>query len=145
MIVKKYACPTVISFGARLSRGIKRINFEANTKSGSTYITDDEDIQNAIENHPYFKQHIIKLVSIREIITEDNEENTVSNASIPIEKVIITTGEKKVDKKREVRVSGQEDAIEFLSSEFGISRTQLRKTENIKKYAEANGIVFIGI
>lgn len=145
MIVKKYACPTVISFGARLSRGIKRINFEANTKSGSTYITDDEDIQNAIENHPYFKQRIIKLVSIREIITEDNAEDTVSDTSIPIEKVIITTGEKKVDKKREVRVSGQEDAIEFLSSEFGISRTQLRKTENIKKYAEANGIVFIGI
>lgn len=146
-IIKKYSCKTVISFGARLSKGVKRLNFEAKTNGGSTYSTDEEDVQNAIENHPYYKQGVIKLESIRKIIKKDEDDVSTLQQTVPVETVVVETpAENKTNKpKKEVRVSGQDDAVEYLINEFGVSRTAFKKTDAIKKYAEANGIVFVGI
>ena len=46
---------------------------------------------------------------------------------------------------KEVQVSCLDDAKDYLSDKFGISRTKLRSQEGIEKAAAANGVRFIGL
>ena len=44
-----------------------------------------------------------------------------------------------------VNVTDLEDARDYLSDKFGISRSKIRSQKAVKEAAEANGIVFVGL
>lgn len=103
----------------------KHITFEPDTTGYAYYSTADEAEQKAIEAHPLFNKMFV-----------------VKDAPAPAvaKKTAATTVEKK-----EVEVTSAADAKQYLVDTFGISRTKIQSTADIKKYAEQNGVVFVGI
>lgn len=105
------------------------ITFAPLTGGGSVYYTADEQVQNALEQHPKYG----KLFK-EDALYQDNR------AVVAKPKV-----EKKQKDINEVQVSCLDDAKDYLSEKFGISRTKLRSQEGIEKAAAANGVRFIGL
>lgn len=103
----------------------KHITFEPDTTGYAYYSTADETEQKAIEAHPLFN----KMFVLKD-----------APASVVAKKTAATPAEKK-----EVEVTSAADAKQYLVDTFGISRTKIQSTADIKKYAEQNGIVFVGI
>lgn len=103
----------------------KHITFEPDTTGYAYYSTADETEQKAIEAHPLFNKMFV---------LKDAPTSTVAK------KAAATLVEKK-----EVEVASAADAKQYLVDTFGISRTKIQSTADIKKYAEQNGVVFVGI
>lgn len=103
----------------------KHITFEPDTTGYAYYSTADGAEQKAIEAHPLFNKMFV-----------------VKDAPAPVaaKKTAATHVEKK-----EVEVTSAADAKQYLVDTFGISRTKIQSTADIKKYAEQNGVVFVGI
>lgn len=103
----------------------KHITFEPDTTGYAYYSTADETEQKAIEAHPLFNKMFV---------LKDAPTSTVASAAdaVPVE-------------KKEVEVASAADAKQYLVDTFGISRTKIQSTADIKKYAEQNGVVFVGI
>lgn len=103
----------------------KHITFEPDTTGYAYYSTADETEQKAIEAHPLFNKMFV---------LKDAPTSTVAKkaAAVPV-------------KKKEVEVASAADAKQYLVDTFGISRTKIQSTADIKKYAEQNGVVFVGI
>lgn len=103
----------------------KHITFEPDSSGYAYYSTDDEEEQKAIEAHPLFNKMFV---------VKDAPTSTVAKkaAAVPVE-------------KKEVEVTSAADAKQYLVDTFGISRTKIQSTADIKKYAEQNGVVFVGI
>lgn len=103
----------------------KHITFEPDSSGYAYYSTDDEEEQKAIEAHPLFNKMFV---------LKDAPTSTVAKkaAAVPVE-------------KKEVEVTSAADAKQYLVDTFGISRTKIQSTADIKKYAEQNGVVFVGI
>lgn len=123
-VIKTYISNTILAFNLRMSGGTKRINFDALSKTGSIYTTDNIDIQTALEQHPYFGKYFKLKASVP--VKEKKEE------------------EQKPVKENIVQVSGPEDAKDYLTSQYNISRTQLRTIDAIKKAAASVGVKFEG-
>lgn len=103
----------------------KHITFEPGTTGYAYYSTADETEQKAIEAHPLFN----KMFVLKDAPTSTVEKKA---AAVPVE-------------KKEVEVASAADAKQYLVDTFGISRTKIQSTADIKKYAEQNGVVFVGI
>lgn len=104
----------------------KRIVFEPDSTGYAYYTADDETLQNAMEKHPFFNKMFV-----------------LKDAPVVTEKKVNPFKSKK--KKEEVEVASASDAKQYLVEKFEISRTQIQTTSDIKRFAEQNGIVFIGI
>lgn len=103
----------------------KHITFEPDTTGYAYYSTADETEQKAIEAHPLFnKMFVLKDAPAPAVAKE--------TAATPAE-------------KKEVEVTSAADAKQYLVDTFGISRTKIQSTADINKYAEQNGVVFVGI
>ena len=129
-MTKRYISATVVSLNVIVSGKYKRhICFDAAACSGSSYTTDDEAEQEAIESHPKFG-HIFKLdpyylppVKEEEKEAEEEVETTIA----------------------EVAVSSLSEARDYLAENFGVARTKMRSRESIISTAGANNVHFIGI
>lgn len=103
----------------------KHITFEPDSSGYAYYSTDDEEEQKAIEAHPLFnKMFVLKDAPTSVVAKKD--------VAVPVE-------------KKEVEVTSAADAKQYLVDTFGISRTKIQSTADIKKYAEQNGVEFVGI
>ncbi|MCU6767834.1 hypothetical protein OCV73_02530 [Barnesiella propionica] len=146
-MLKRYIAKTNISVNIILPSGKStHITFSPLTGGSSVFYTDDKDIQQGLKQHrkmgKLFKEDAlpgeaeIKKIEKQIILTEtegainrdmeDNKESGTNGSTI-------------------IYVSCLEDAKDYLSEKFGISRTKLRSTKAIKEAAEANGITFEGI
>lgn len=103
----------------------KHITFEPDTTGYAYYSTADETEQEAIEAHPLFN----KMFVLKDAPAPAVAKKT---AATPVE-------------KKKVEVTSAADAKQYLVDTFGISRTKIQSTADIKKYAEQNGVVFVGI
>lgn len=103
----------------------KHITFEPDTTGYAYYSTADGAEQKAIEAHPLFNRMFV----VKDAPTPVAAKKT---AAIPVG-------------KKEVEVTSAADAKQYLVDTFGISRTKIQSTADIKKYAEQNGVVFVGI
>lgn len=103
----------------------KHITFEPDTTGYAYYSAADETEQKAIEAHPLFN----KMFVLKDAPTSTVAKKT---AAVTVE-------------KKEVEVTSAADAKQYLVDTFGISRTKIQSTADIKKYAEQNGVVFVGI
>lgn len=103
----------------------KHITFEPDSSGYAYYSTDDEEEQKAIEAHPLFNKMFVLKDAPASVVAK-------KAAAVPVE-------------KKEVEVTSAADAKQYLVDTFGISRTKIQSTADIKKYAEQNGVVFVGI
>ena len=134
MLTKKYRANTNISINVVLpSKKNLHISFIPLSDGSSVFITDNKDIQNAIENnHNYGK--LFRLVE---------SYDKANQAAAKPDNEIDSTDE--VNTVTEIKVSDISAAKDFLADKFGVSRTALRSTKVILDKAEELGITFIGI
>lgn len=130
MAAKKYTAKSHVSLSVPMTdKKNARISFTPITGGGSVFYTSDERVQAALEQHPKFN----KLF----------KEDMLYQA-----KKITAPAPKAQPKKKditEVHVTCLDDAKDYLSDKFGVSRTKMRSMESIIKLAAANNIQFKGL
>ena len=123
--MKKYKAYTSLYLTVGYGGGNRHIQFDPlSTGSGSVYMTDDPEMQKAIEGHPSFGRYIE---------VEEVDETPAAPVAEAVKEPV------------EVEVSCPDDAKEYIADTFGVSRSQLRTVEAIKKSAAAHNIVFKGL
>ena len=132
-MIKHYKSKSTVSINAVLkSKKSVHIAFTAQSDGSSVYVTDNEEIQYALEHHHRFGK-LFKLIGAES--QETGKENSTSQKEA-------SDGEPRTAK---VEVSDLSEAKNYLAETFGISRTVLRNKESIISAAKAKGIVFEGI
>ena len=109
------------------------IAFTVQSNGSSVFITDNADIQYALEHH-YKYGKLFKLVSVEndtEAKADKDDTGTKTEAA--------------KDEMRKVSVSDLGAAKDFLANTFGISRTSLRSQKSITEAAKAHNIEFEGL
>ena len=172
MAKKKYIAKSHISLSVRVSQKTSaHISFSALTGGGSVFYTDDENLQQALEAHHKFgklfklddtfvEKPATKKVAPTSKVAPANEENTDNANSEEAEDNEPTTDvEQDEDTEAQpeeesaeeatgltkVPVTCLDDAKDYLSEKFGISRTKIRSKKAIEEAAAENGIEFVGI
>ena len=132
-----YGVPRLVDWVALIKVGAATIKVHftggAMTKYGVTpaeYTTDNEFIQNVIEQSNYFKQgRIIKLRSIHIAGTDKaKKEFKMADGS----------------KLEEVQVTCLQDAQNYLKENYGIPAYKVRKIETAKVLGMERGVKFVG-
>lgn len=194
-MTKVYKANSVAHIVVVVNGKSRRVSFAAKTGGGSTFRTDDEALQKAIESHYRFGElfHLAETIEDKkpkkaakptdkpadkpaptdtEQVNDGQnpaEDDTTDKTSSDIEGEQSQTEQdadnaesedddtqgtesddmQEVDNEQpnltKVNVTDFEDARDYLSDKFGISRTKIRSQKAVKQAAEANGIVFVGL
>ena len=140
---KLYKSRTAISINVVLkSKKSMHIAFTVQSNGSSVYITDNADIQYALEHH-YKYGKLFKLESVEDD-TEAKTGKEDTEAKTGKEDTEAKTETAK-DEMRKVSVSDLGAAKDFLANTFGISRTSLRSAKSIIEAAKAHNIEFEGL
>lgn len=133
IMLKIYKANTVLSINVMLdSKKNKHIAFSPLSDGSSTFSTDDEDVQRAIErNHNFGKRFRLE----KTINPEELAHSVADDKSSAAEKASV----------KRVKVSDIASAKDYLATNCGISRTVLRSEKSIIEQAAANGIEFYGM
>lgn len=108
--------------------------FLGGREQGSTYITSDKRIQDAIESLQTFKDGCIKLIS-----TEDEENKPQSEETTePVE----ANNTPETTKEQKIQIKTWQEGKTYLVKEYGVAPTKLKNSEAIKNEAKALGITF---
>jgi len=100
------------------------------------YYTNDENVQSGLERHYKFG----KLFQLAASIDE-----TKKKAEAPEAQADNDGGNAEEKKLKEIAVSCADDAKDYLSEKFGVSRTKIRSIKAIQEAAATFGVVFTGI
>ncbi len=128
-MIKKYLSYTNLSINVVLpnNRNV-RISFTPHSNGDSSFVTNDDLLQECIEKHHSFGK-LFRLVEEK----EDRSESSTSNV---------------VEEEPEVKTVHVTDfaiARDYIADNYGVSRTSLRSMKSILDFAEAHGIVFEGL
>lgn len=130
-MIKQYKSKTAISVNVVLpSKKSIHIAFAAQSDGSSVYVTDNANIQYALEHH-YKYGKLFRLVDARDE-NAANEDNGTTGTNEP-------DNESKI---RKIKMSDIAAAKDFLADTFGISRTSLRSEKSIMEAAKAHNIEF---
>lgn len=133
-MIKKYKSRSAISINVVLdSKKSMHIAFTAQSDGGSVFITDNKNIQNALERH-YKYGTLFKLAGVEDEASKESQSKETQD-----------TEQEEKNKKRTVKVSDIAAAKDFLADTFGISRTSLRSEKAIREAAEQHNIEFEGL
>ena len=125
---KKYEASTIVAITVQTGKFHRRVSFTQLSNGKSYFITDSEALQQAIENHPFFKNGLIRLKA--------------ETANVPSAKTE-ETNEPEVPELRKITVAGQSDAVDYLTEKFGISRSKLRSQKAIAEAGAVHGVEFV--
>ncbi len=117
-------------------RGFVHVSFNPMTGGGSTYVTKDKSIQDALEQHYRFKS-----LFYLDTVFEEPQQHTVNGRS----KSKTADDNSPDDSFQKVPVTCVDDAKDYIADKFGISRSKMRRIESIKAIAAEHNIVFEGI
>ena len=144
-MLKKYNSKSCVSLSVVLpTGGTTHISFNPVTGGGSVYYTSNEKIQAGLESHPKFGK-LFKLEgdvkpSMKVIKPSGKPESTTADAKTE------NPAEEKAGagtSLKEVKMSCNDDAKDYLVEKFGISRTKLRSRAQIESAGISNGIKFV--
>ena len=186
-MTKVYKANSVVHIVVVVNGKSRRVSFIAKTGGGSSFRTDDEVLQKAIESHYKFnelfrlaetiedkkpKKAVIEAKTDKEPLKpEDGENGNPSDEEQETENPETEQEQDEDDEEQEtenpeteqeqdeddeeqeagngeltqVTVTDFEDARDYLSDKFGISRTKIRSQKAVIEAAKARGIVFIGL
>ena len=140
---KIYTSKSEISIKVVLSNGnTVRVAFTPRTLGSSVYITEDAELQKAIESHKEFGMLFVCDESRSEAVSDDaSKEATESQEgeSKETDEAVQPAGPKTI------AVSSIQEAKDYLSDKFGISRSSLKSREAVERAALENGVVFEGL
>lgn len=133
--MKRYTSRSNISINVVLPTSKKNLHvaFSGTTDGGSMFYTDDKEVQKALESH-YKYGKLFK----EDKTFNDAPEPTETKQPEPAEDAAAAD-----DNVKTISVSDIEEAKNYLSERFGISRTKLRSEKAIKEAAAENGIEFV--
>lgn len=132
-MLKKYTSKSDISLSVRITDdGSAHISFSPLTGGGSVYYTKDEDMQKALESHSKFGR-LFKEVEMP--VYEETTDGASTEEGAAEEQSAYTT----------IHVDSLDDAKEYLSDHYGVSRTKLRTKKSIVETAASKGLIFEGI
>lgn len=130
---KKYTARSILSFNIQSGKFTRRISFMPLTNDTSYFVTESKTTQDAIESHAFFKKGLIKVSAL---------EDAVLQAKI-VEETKAEAEDVKEKKLKEIVVGGQSDAVDYLTEQFGVSRSKLRSQKAIADVAASYGVVFV--
>ena len=134
MATKRYYSVSRISLSVlRASGKSARVVFDPITGAGSDLVTSDKELQADLEKHYQFGT----MFFLDEKFAAKQEEQQKTKRKAMDVKV-----EQKIE---EVTITCLDDAKEYLSDRFGISRTKMNSMKAIEEHAKANNIKFIGL
>lgn len=129
-MLKKYSSKTQISINVRLESGKSlHVAFSPITGGSSLYYTEDENVQKALEKH-YHYGTLFTGSAVEPVETKKSAEQKSEEAKPSM---------------KEITVSCADDAKDYLSDRFGVSRTKMRSVKAIQESAHAFGVVFKGL
>lgn len=135
MSFKKYKANTNVSINVVLpNKENMHISFIPMSDGSSTYETNNDEIQKAIERHYNFGR-LFRLASVSDKYI-DVEPSDQSNEPTPGEEI---------STQNKVQVTDISDAKDYLADKYGVSRTALRSTKAILDKAAELGIEFVGL
>lgn len=158
--MKKYIAKTNVSVNVVMPSGKnKHISFSPLSSGGSVYYTDNADEQAALEGH--YKYGKLFMIEEATQIVNRNAKPTSTQTKTTTEEVPgielneavisdtfdeISSAEELPNLHQNVKiVTDFEDARNWLSETYGVSRTKLRSLKNVKEYAASVGVELQGI
>lgn len=129
---KKYTARSILSFNIQSGKFTRRISFMPLTNDTSYFVTESKTLQDAIEGHSFFKRGLIKVSALEDAVPQKKVEEQKPE-----------TAEVKEKKLKEIVVGGQSDAVDYLTEQFGVSRSKLRSQKAIADVAASYGVVFV--
>lgn len=105
------------------SLGGRRIAFQPSTQGNSFFTTGDTELQKRIEAHPWYRKKFVTYS-----VEDDNEDKTAhedGNAGVEL---------------KEKHFATLADAKNYLASEFGAVRSNIRTQEQAVEAGRSNGI-----
>ena len=133
---KYYSSDSHIAINVLLENGNSmHIAFTPISNGGSTYNTEEEVIQNALENHYRYN----------DLFVLDREEDTNAPIEEPTQNAEEDPNQEEESNIRKVKVNDLGEAKDYLAETFGVSRTSLRGQKAILEAAKANNIEFEGL
>lgn len=125
IMLKKYTSRSHACINVVLpSGGNRHVSFTPRTGGGSVFYTEDAELQKAMEGHYKFG----KLYTVEVMEKQEKEADTGRESR----KVAV------------MRMSDADAAKDYLSDKYGISRTKMKSTAQIKAAGLAKGIEFTG-
>lgn len=135
---KVYTSKSEISIKVVLGSGSTvRVAFTPRTLGSSVYMTDDEELQKAIESHREYGKLFVCDERRSEAMAEKEAE--VSQHDDPDAEAAEVAGPKIV------AVSSIQEAKDYLSDKFDISRSSLKSKDAVERAALEHGVVFEGL
>ena len=125
---KTYKSKSEISINVKVCGTHVHISFIPHTLGGSSFTTDNPQLQQAIEHHRRFGRRFA-LAKTEKVV--DMEADTYGNEC------------QETKQPQSVTFVSLNDAKEYCAQTFGVSRTQLRSRAQICEVAAANGINII--
>lgn len=133
---KYYSSDSHIAINVLLENGNSmHIAFTPISNGGSTYNTEVEVIQNALENHYRYN----------DLFVLDHVEDTNAPIEEPTQNTEEDPNQEEESNIRKVKVNDLGEAKDYLAETFGVSRTSLRGQKAILEAAKANNIEFEGL
>lgn len=151
-MMKIYSAKSELSFNVRSENGYRHVAFVPHTMGGSSLTTDDPQLQRAIEQHRFFGT-LISVTVVREdepqaapetaLLTSQSPFTGSGNALAPAHPSMPSgcsaDNGPAVDNPKVLSFSSCSDAREYMAEQWGISRTKLKKLEQIKRTALEHG------
>lgn len=137
-MLKKYTAKTQVCVNIVLPDSGKNlhVSFIPVTGGSGVFYTDDKNVQEGLERHYKYG----KLFKLDEVMDETEAKATIIQDTTP------EKPDEGLGKKPEViTVNCPDDAKDYLSDKFGLSRTRLRSIAAIKEAAAKCNIEFAGL
>ena len=135
---KVYISKSEISIKVVLGSGSTvRVAFTPRTLGSSVYMTDDEELQKAIESHREYGK--LFMCDERRSDAMAEKEAEVSQYDDPDAEAA------EVAEPKIVAVSSIQEAKDYLSDKFDISRSSLKSKDAVERAALEHGVVFEGL
>lgn len=139
---KVYTSKSEISIKVVLAGGrTVRVAFTPRTLGSSVYITDDEELQKAIESHREYG----KLFVCDERRSDAMTEKTATMSQQGGQEDAEAEDAAVVAEPKVVSVSSIQEAKDYLSDKFEISRSSLKSKDAVERAALEHGVVFEGL
>jgi hypothetical protein len=147
-MIKTYKANTNVSINVVLpSEKNLHIAFVPLSDGSSSFTTDNEDLQKAIESHSRFGK-LFKLFGAKTVAKRNPapiEQPDKNEMKVGQEEVGSADSDTKESAFRKVKVSDIGVAKDYLADTFGVSRTSMRSTKAILEQAAIHGIEFEGL
>ena len=132
---KTYEANTIVGITVQTGKFHRRVSFDQLSNGKSYLVTDSKALQDAIEKHSFFKSGMIRLSA--------KEDERVAKEPVDERPDGQPTPEGDEHELKKITVAGQSDAVDYLTENFGISRTKLRSQKAIAEAGAVHGVEFV--